>query len=159
MFRQPIILCVDDNSAGLSLRKQFLECKGYAVFTAEDGPTGLEIARREAIDAVILDYKMPGMPGDEVAEKLRLDHPELPIIVLSGFVGELPPSLVRISYAQITKGDPIETLINTLERVTSTKAKRPSHRANVIHSSQEVLRQSEQFLEDCGRRRAAHRRA
>ena len=159
MFRQPIILCVDDNSAGLCLRMQFLECKGYAVFTAEDGPAGLEIARREPTDAIILDYKMPGMRGDEFAEKLRVDHPELPIIVLSGFAGELPPLLVRMSYAQITKGDPIETLIDALERVTRTKAKRLPRSANLMHGCKEVLRQSQQFLEDCGRRRAAHRRA
>ncbi|HZR33430.1 MAG TPA: response regulator [Terriglobales bacterium] len=159
MSRQPVILCVDDNSAGLSVRKQFLEYKGYAVFTAQDGPAGLEIARRETIDAVILDYKMPGMRGDEVAERLRRDHPELPIIVLSGFVGELPSSLVRMSYAQITKGDPIEALLDALERVTSTNAKRRPRSANLTHICEEVLRQSEQFLENCGRRRAAHRRA
>ncbi len=61
----PTILCIDDIPQDLALRKLMLEDKGYTVLTACDGPSGIELARLNLIDAVILDYRMPGIAGHE----------------------------------------------------------------------------------------------
>lgn len=55
-----VILCVDDEVVGLSVRRMTLESQGYRVFTAENGPDSLAIFSAEPIELVVLDYKMPG---------------------------------------------------------------------------------------------------
>jgi CheY-like chemotaxis protein len=59
----PTILCIDDQPVGLAIRKALLESKGYKAVTAENGPDGIAFARKHQIDAVVLDYRMPGMYG------------------------------------------------------------------------------------------------
>ncbi len=65
--RVPAILCIDDEVLGLEIRKVVLEREGYVVHTAADGPTGIHIFRQQPIDAVVLDFAMPGMNGGAVA--------------------------------------------------------------------------------------------
>lgn len=144
----PAILCIDDNMAGLYTRKLLLEAKGFRVFTAENGPAGLELANRESIDVVILDYKMPGMDGETVARKLRSDHPGIPILLLSGVAGELPESLLAIVDGYILKGGPLENLIAELERVTGTKAKPPINQPNTFDTNRKAVARATDLLQD-----------
>lgn len=90
MPRQSVVLCIDDNATGLNTRKVLLEAKDFRVFTAQDGPAGFAIANSEQIDVVILDFRLPGMDGGEVAKELRTTHPEIPILLLSGFPANRP---------------------------------------------------------------------
>src|SRR5579859_5019110 len=66
-----LILCVDDEVVGLRVRKILLERAGYEVLTAEDGNSGIELFATQPVDAVVLDYAMPGMHGGEVAKRMR----------------------------------------------------------------------------------------
>jgi CheY-like chemotaxis protein len=79
-----IILCVDDDEAILSYEKALLERSGYAVLTASSPQQGLRLATMCKCDAVLLDYEMPGMNGDEVALAIKRLRPELLVILLSG---------------------------------------------------------------------------
>lgn len=115
---QIVILCIDDNQAGLATRRLLLESRGFAVRTAADGRSGLEIARQEPVHAVILDYKMPGMDGEEVAQHLRALHPHIPILLLSGFPGLVPESMLAIVDSFVEKGRPAALLIAEIERLT-----------------------------------------
>jgi CheY-like chemotaxis protein len=83
------ILLVDDNPNGLSARKQVLEELGHRIATASNGPDALEQFTRHKFDLVVTDYKMPRMDGAELITKLRKQAPELPIILVSGFVDAL----------------------------------------------------------------------
>ncbi|HZP17092.1 MAG TPA: response regulator, partial [Terriglobales bacterium] len=94
MSRSPAVLCIDDNVLGLAVRKAMLETRDYTVFTAENGPAGLEIAARQPIDLVVLDYEMPEMDGGRVAQRLRRDCPSVPILLLTGYPGRIPKSLL-----------------------------------------------------------------
>ncbi|MDK2956197.1 MAG: hypothetical protein PWQ57_1693 [Desulfovibrionales bacterium] len=81
----PLILVVDDEPAIRTFLSQFLHEAGYRVFTAPDGPSALEKARRLRPDLVTLDIMMPGMSGREVISRMRRD-PELahaPILVIT----------------------------------------------------------------------------
>jgi CheY-like chemotaxis protein len=118
--RQTVILCIDDNRTGLSIRKLLLESKGFVVRTASDGPSGLQVASREAIDAVILDYGMPEMDGEEVAKRLRAVRPEMPILLLSGFRGLIPESLLAIVDGFVEKGQSAELLLSEVERIAGS---------------------------------------
>jgi CheY-like chemotaxis protein len=149
----PTILCIDDNATGLATRKTFLELMGYSVLVAEDGITGLAKlfesmgggscgVVRGRIDAVILDYRMPGMDGAAVASLIRNEQPDLPIILLTGFAQELPESLLDSVDAVITKGERPQTLLATLERVTGIKPKKPP--AKVSQAVEEARKIREQ---------------
>jgi CheY-like chemotaxis protein len=78
------ILCIDDDEAILSYEKALLERSGYAVLTASSPQKGLRLATTCNCDAVLLDYEMPGMNGDEVALAIKRLRPELLVILLSG---------------------------------------------------------------------------
>src|SRR5260370_17840237 len=80
-----IILCIDDDGAGLEARKELLEIAGYEVLTAQSGEQGLGLFASHPIDAVVIDYKMPGMNGDRVATQMRCDKPHVPILMLSDY--------------------------------------------------------------------------
>ena len=115
------ILCVDDETTGLSVRKMILESQGYRVATAENGPDGLAIFSAEPIDLVVLDYKMPGMNGDIVAERMKQLKPSIPILMLSAYV-DLPSETLALVDQYLTKGDgPLVMLKAVAELLTRTR--------------------------------------
>jgi CheY-like chemotaxis protein len=123
---RPLILCVDDQETNLAIRKIFLEAQGYAVMTAASGLQGLQLLRSGLVDALVLDYRMPGMDGEEVAAIVRAERPELPIIVLSGYVAEIPPGLRQQATAFVAKGSPPQLLLHALESALGVRPAAPS---------------------------------
>jgi two-component system, OmpR family, response regulator CpxR len=83
------ILLVDDNKLGLSARRCVLEELGHRIATAANGVDALEQFEAGKFDLVVTDYKMPKMDGRELIIKLRKLSPELPVIMISGFVDAL----------------------------------------------------------------------
>jgi CheY-like chemotaxis protein len=83
------ILLVDDNKLGLSARKCVLEELGHRIATAANGVDALELFASAKFDLVVTDYKMPRMDGLELIAGLRKTSPELPVILISGFVDSL----------------------------------------------------------------------
>jgi two-component system, cell cycle sensor histidine kinase and response regulator CckA len=84
-----VILCVDDEENPLILRKLVLQKAGYAVLAARSGTEALEITNSQEVDLVLSDQLMPGITGVELARRVKLEHPDLPVILLSG-VNEIP---------------------------------------------------------------------
>ncbi len=109
----PLILCVDDELVGLEVRRMLLERAGYRVLTALDGPAGLELFSREPIQAVVLDFSMPGMTGDQVALNMRQVKPAVPILMLSAYTS-LPPEVTRLVDLSMTKGEGAPALLEKL---------------------------------------------
>lgn len=86
---QARILLVDDNAHGLSARRCVLEELGYRIATAGTAADALDQFHRQPFDLVVTDYKMPRMDGVELITRLRKQAPELPVILISGFVDSL----------------------------------------------------------------------
>lgn len=107
------ILCIDDEALGLEIRKAVLERSGYRVLTAVDGATGLSLFRGNAIDGVVLDYYMPEMDGGAVAEAMRRERPEIPIMLLSAYIN-LPTEVVALVDVTLLKGEGPEELLEKL---------------------------------------------
>jgi two-component system, NtrC family, nitrogen regulation response regulator NtrX len=78
------ILVIDDEAAIRDSLRMTLEYAGLDFVGAATGQEGLAIAERDAIDAVLLDIKMPGMDGMDVLGRLRAMNETLPIIMISG---------------------------------------------------------------------------
>jgi len=79
------VLVIDDEAPIRLLCRVNLEAEGMKVFEAADGPKGLEQARENTPDVVLLDVMMPGLDGWRVAEQLLQDDrtKEIPIIFLT----------------------------------------------------------------------------
>jgi CheY-like chemotaxis protein len=118
---RPVILCIDDEDLGLEIRKMVLEREGFTVLTARDGLTGLSVFETEPVDAVVLDYAMPGMDGGEVAAILRQRRPNIPILMLSAYVA-LPENVMRVVSVSATKGDGAFTLVDKLRDLLQASA-------------------------------------
>jgi len=76
------VLVIDDDRKLGRLIREYLEPMGYAVTLAVTGPEGLETARAEKFDAILLDVMLPGLDGFEVLKELRKTH-DTPVLMLT----------------------------------------------------------------------------
>jgi CheY-like chemotaxis protein len=113
-----LVLCVDDEAIGLLVRKTLLEKAGYRVLTAHDGPQGLDVFGQNPVEAVVLDYSMPGMHGGEVATRMRAVKPEVPILLLSAYTS-LPQDVLDRVNVYMTKGEGPALLLEKLNQMLS----------------------------------------
>lgn len=115
------ILVVEDDSAVRRLVKRILTKAGYTVLCASSGIDALQICDvyGDTIDLLLTDVIMPGMSGQAVAESIRLDHPTLPVLFISGYPGETVASqgVVRSTDGYLLK--PF-TSVQLLEKVRSS---------------------------------------
>lgn len=108
------ILCIDDESAALNIRKRVLETAGHHVLTARSGDEGLQLFRSESFDLVLLDYWMPGMNGIATARELKRMKPSVPMIILSG-LSQLPDETMGVVDRWILKDEGPQFLLNTIK--------------------------------------------
>lgn len=79
-----ILLVEDEPEFRLALRMR-LEANGYEVIEADNGVTGLDLARNQKPDLMVLDIMLPKMDGFKVARLLKFDehHKHIPIVMLT----------------------------------------------------------------------------
>jgi len=81
------VLVVDDESKILHVISAYLEKEGYQVFTASKGKEALELTERKSPDLIILDLRLPDIPGEEVCQRIR-QRRDIPILMLTAKVEE-----------------------------------------------------------------------
>jgi CheY-like chemotaxis protein len=123
--RCPVLLCVDDAEEILGFYRNLLGNYGYAVVATENGRQALDLftSTKPQVDAVILDYQMPGMTGLELAIRLKRIAPSLPIVMVAGN----PPTIEEMYPfvdAAIPKGASIREIVNQLEILLGERALR-----------------------------------
>ena len=79
----PHVLLIEDDARIREIVERGLGSRGFVVTSAEDGPTGLELAQKLEVDVVLLDLMLPGLSGLEVLEGIRLAKPRLPVVALT----------------------------------------------------------------------------
>ena len=83
------LLLVDDDPDVRTLLSALLQASGFAVTAAASGPDALAaLAGGLVADAVITDFAMRGMDGLELVALVRRQRPEMPAIIITGFVEE-----------------------------------------------------------------------
>lgn len=124
----PTVLCVDDAESILKFYEELFGRHGYEVVAAANGYQALDAfhSRASHIDAVILDYEMPGMTGLELAILLKRHDPTLPIMMVSGVKPqwELHP-FIDIA---LLKGVPIQDIIRHVELLLAARPMRQTQR-------------------------------
>ena len=120
--RKHIILCIDDSLDWLFGLKSLLELEEtYEVLTASNGIEGLELFASRPVDAVVLDYEMPEVKGDRVAEQMKLAKPDVPIVLLSGHEW-LPDDVLQSTDAFVAKREPPATLLSTVRDLLTVRS-------------------------------------
>ena len=77
------MVVVDDEHRMVELVTSYLDEIGFSTTGCFDGRQGLEAARRSDVDAVVLDLMMPGISGIDVCTRLRAEHNDVPILMLT----------------------------------------------------------------------------
>jgi len=78
------LLIVDDEVRFLDTLKERLQMRGFDVTAVTSGTQAIEAARSTHFDLALVDLKMPGMDGEEVLRLLKLEHPLMEVIILTG---------------------------------------------------------------------------
>ena len=79
------ILFVDDHQVLARLSCEILKTQGYRAVSAYDALDALHQFDHEDIDLVVTDYRMDGMNGAELAQRVHDRHPEVPVILVTGY--------------------------------------------------------------------------
>jgi len=116
MPRKPLVLCVDDEWNGLEGRQMLLEKAGCEVLVATGGTDALQLFASHPVDLVLLDYHMPGMNGDVVAEHMKAGRSDVPIALLSADEG-LPESALRWADAFVSKSESPANLLQIVDHL------------------------------------------
>ncbi len=83
---QHCILLVDDDHSVREVTAQMLEDLGFTVIAADSGDDALQLLTQGAeVDLLLADFAMPGMNGGELARAVRVRHPELPVVFVTGY--------------------------------------------------------------------------
>lgn len=84
--KERVILVVDDNSDHRKGFRILLESGGYSVVECKSGKEALTALEKKNFDLMTLDLSMPDVDGFEVLQAVRSTHPELKVVVVSGFL-------------------------------------------------------------------------
>ncbi len=82
---QPTVLVVDDDEALQSMFKLFLKKNGYSRLVVGTGKDALAAFEKQKFDLCFLDLQLPDMTGDEVYKVVKDKHPEVPIVIITGY--------------------------------------------------------------------------
>jgi CheY-like chemotaxis protein len=99
-----------------------LENSGFEVLEATTAEDGLRLFRSHAIDAVVVDYQMPGKDGAQVAAQMKSLKSHVPIMLLSAY-GPLPKTKLRSVDKFVSKSQPPSVLLSSLNTLIETREK------------------------------------
>jgi len=99
------VLVVDDEPALRRSLARVLMAEGFDVLTAEDGTAGLSLLATTRVDVVLLDVMMPGLGGVEVLGRVKEQHPEVEVVMMTAF-GDIDTAVAAVragAYNFLTK--------------------------------------------------------
>jgi DNA-binding NtrC family response regulator len=134
------VLIIDDEEDFVQATKERLALRHMAVSTAMDGPAGLrELERHPNTDVVLLDVLMPGMSGIETLQQIRVAHPGVEVIMLTGHATvETAIAGMRLgAFDYLLKPYEMETLLLKLQ-AASDRARQ--HQAKITEAIAKELR-------------------
>lgn len=103
--QKPLVLLIEDDPDVAYVVRLLLEDEGYRVEWRDDGRAGLEAAGQTRPDVLILDLRLPSMPGPQLLRALKAapETRRIPVIVLSAVADRLDPALRAAAAAVLSK--------------------------------------------------------
>ena len=139
MNSKPKLLYAEDNRLTAKEMTEILEEEGYEVVTTYSGDEAWETFQRISPDLVLLDFRMPGLNGLEVFERIRQANAEIPVLILSSYNEYCVPSLKSGTADFIRKEADIEEIC---ARIAAVWQRHASGKTN-DSAGETVLRLSE----------------
>ncbi len=128
------VLLVDDEKELVATLGERLRTRGMDCRTASNGEEALAEVRSDSPHVMVLDLKMPGMDGLEVLRKIRLTHPAVEVIMLTGHGSDREERLARELgvFHYLTKPQPFDLLLQAILAAVESKpgGPRSPHREN-----------------------------
>ena len=85
MGEKPKLVAIDDEVEFTKTIDQFFSQRGFEVHVALTGTSGLEAVDYHKPDVVLVDFKLPGMDGDQILQHIRATHPKTRVIVITAY--------------------------------------------------------------------------
>lgn len=124
------VLLIDDEPAILRTLGNHLKARGHRVYTAGGGQEGVEILRREVMDIVVVDVKMPGMDGFDVLKEVRRNWPGVEVIMVTAY-GDIDTAVRAMregAFDFFAKPVKLQELVASLQRTERFHALRRENR-------------------------------
>jgi CheY-like chemotaxis protein len=115
MIQPRTILCIDDACTFLQVFRTHFEDRGYRVLRASSGKEGLELLAAKRVDAVILDYQIPGMTSAAALQVSKRVSPGTLVVILSGAASTVPQDARRAATAVLLKDKSMPRLMHSVE--------------------------------------------
>jgi len=117
------ILVIDDEESMRAGCIQTLAEDGHSVQAVENGRKGLDRIKKESFDLILLDLKMPGIPGMEVLKRLQENDPNSVVIVITGYatIDSAVEAMKRGAYDFLTKPFTPEALSSIVKRAVDSR--------------------------------------
>jgi PAS domain S-box-containing protein len=121
--RKATVLVAEDETAVRMSVIRILSDRGYRALQASGPTAAIEVATlwSGSIDVLLTDIVMPDMSGDELARELRKARPNLRVVYMTGYSGDLDPATLRIDGPVVQKPFTRESLLAALEEVLAEK--------------------------------------
>jgi CheY-like chemotaxis protein len=115
-------------------RKTVLEEVGHKIVAVTSGTEALDLFAKQKFDLVVTDYKMPRMDGLELIARLRRLSPELPIVMVSGFVDALGMNEESTGADAVIQksANEVSHLLRAVSRLLRRKPSRKSAEAEIL---------------------------
>ena len=121
------ILIIDDDKTFLKVVRDALTQDGYEVTQAEDGEAGLEVARKEAPDLILLDIMMPQLGGMDFLKIVKEEEAlkNIPILIVSNLssMNRVNEGIKLGAHGYITKSDEsLKTIVKSIESIVGKES-------------------------------------
>lgn len=138
----PSVLLVDDEAGFLKTLSKRMEKRGMKVSTALSGSEALEKLKSgkgvSNFDVVILDVKMPGMDGLETLSRIKVEHPNLEVVMLTGHatVENAIEGMKGGAFDYLMKPCPIDLLVMKVDRAV---IKKREHEGKILEARAHMI--------------------
>ena len=147
------ILIVEDDDIFLRPLQRSLEVAGYDVLTRSSGEDALDLLKNDDVDAVLTDKRLPGMHGVELVRRLKMEHPDLAVVVMTAY-GTIDSAVesVRLGAADyLVKPFEVAELLIVLRQAMELQEFRSASRAT-LRRNQERFTLTNVLTQDPGMR-------
>lgn len=117
------ILIIDDEKAQRNILSGYLKKKGFQVYCANSGSEAIKIIKKELIEIILSDYKLPGMSGLEILSKVPQINPEIVFVMITAY-GSIENAVNAMhlgAYDYLTKPINLDELDLLIKRIIDHK--------------------------------------